>query len=292
MGNPAYQRAGERAVEQALTLIRARHESGLVPAHMHYHNSAHTKGVVRRARAIGVAMGMPPRHLLLTDIAAAYHDVVQRWVPVEMQGGVVMRRRLAGRDEVASAHEAVEAMADLGVDFTSEEMGIVASAIVATIPGWDGEAGTVSQPFLVSHPVVSAVAMADLGAAGMDAEGFGRDGPALFAEENLDLIIAVMRADRRGDIPPAAQKRYRSRYIEWLDIQPAFANGRRARMETGELNGFATDVRKRLFTLFSRFDDSVAIAEEAVTRARALDFVTLMRQLDARAFPEEPREDG
>jgi hypothetical protein len=288
MANPELERAGEQAVSQALALIRERHESGRVPDHMHYHNSAHTAGVIERARTLGAAMGMSDRHMLLTVIAAAYHDVVQRWIPLRKEDGAVMRRRQTGRDDVASAHEAAEAMAGRGIVSTAEEQGIVASAIVATIPGWDVGAATVCQPFLIEHPVISALALADVGAAGMDPDTYGRDGPALFAEENIDVMTAVMAARRVSDIPAADQARYQSRYINWLKVQPGFARGRRQRLENGELDGFPPDVRDRVLGLMSHFDESVAIAEAAVARAEKLDFVTLMRQLDSRAFPDEP----
>lgn len=287
MSNAELERAGEEAIARAMRVIRERHESGQVPDHMYYHNWAHTAGVIERAQAIGVAMGMSERDLLLTTVAAAFHDVVQRWVAIEHEGGVVMRQRLAGRDEVASAQEAVEAMQMLGVTFSPKERGIVASAILATIPGWDADSATVCQPFLVSHPVVSAVAIADLGSSGMDPAIYFRDGPALFAEENLDLMAAVMSADRASDIPPDRQDSYRSRYLAWLGVQPGFARGRRQRLETGELDEFAPEVRGRILALFSQFEESIALSEAAVRRARDLDFVALMRQLDQRAFPGE-----
>lgn len=283
-----FERAGQIAVDRALALIRSRHESGRVPDHMHYHNSAHTAGVVRRARAIALTMGLSDRHVLLTNIAAAWHDVVQRWVPVDQGDGTILRRRLAGRDEVASAHEGVEAMADLGVTFTPEDMGIVASAIVATIPSWDGDVGTVAQPFLIAHPVITAVALADVGAAGMEPEVYALDGPALFAEENLDVMATVMAAERLGDVASTDQARFRDRYIDWLNVQPDFARGRNIRMRNGELDGLPGPVQDRLLNLFSGFDASVVLAETAVARARALPFVPLMRQLYPRAFPGEP----
>jgi hypothetical protein len=152
---------------------------------------------------------MTDRQLLLTVIAAAFHDSVQRWMAVEGEGGVVTRKRLTGRDEVASAAEAVEAMAGLNVRFSPDECGIVASAIIGTIPGWDGEFSTVCQPFLIEHPVIRAVALADLGSAGMDPIMYRRDGPALFAEENLDLMEAIMSARRAGDVAGTNQQFYR-----------------------------------------------------------------------------------
>lgn len=281
---PAIER---QIVDRALDLIRDRFESGRVPEHMHYHNSVHTAGVVDRARAIGAAMAMSERDMLLTVIAAAYHDSVQTWHAMAKEGGVVTRQRHTGRDEVASAHEAIEVMAGLGPRFTALENGIVASAIIGTIPGWDTDAATVSQPFLVAHPVVKAVALADLGAAGMDPDMYCRDGPALFAEENLDVMEALTSARRAADLPPGRRRFYRSRYIAWLQIQPGFALGRQKRLLGDELDGLADEGRARVLGLFSRFDESIAAAEEAISKAEALEFVPLMRQLDPAAFPEE-----
>lgn len=276
-----------RVVESALALIRERFESGLVPHHLHFHNSVHTAGVIERARAIGAALAMSERHILLTVVAAAYHDSIQRWYPVHGEGGVVTRKRFTGRDEVASAHEAVEVMSTFHPLFTAEEMGIVASAIIATIPGWDGDACTVAQPFLVEHPVIRAIALADLGAAGMDPDMFGRDGPALFAEENIDLMEAITEARSADEISQPAQGFYRARYIGWLKIQPGFARGRQQRLHETELEGLDAEARDRVLALFSRFDESVEVAEETVRRAEAADFVTLMRQLEPSAFPDE-----
>ena len=39
--------------------------------------------------------------------------------------------------------------------------------------------------------------------------------------------------------------------------------------------------------LFCEFDESIALSEAAVARARDLDFVPLMRTLDPRAFPDD-----
>lgn len=286
MRDPVFARAGEAALAKAMTTIRSRYESGRVPDHMYYHNCAHTAGVVARAQVIGEVMGLSEREHLLALVAAAYHDVVQRWDAVERPGGIVFRQRQVGRDEVASAHEAVEAMATLGIAFRPEEYGIVASAIVSTIPSWDPEIGTVAQPFLVAHPVVSAVGMADLGAAAMSPETFGRDGPALFAEENIDLMKAVMAAPRADDVSGADQSLYRERYLDWLDAQPAFARGRQQRLLGEEIAGFDAPMRARLTALFNRFDDSAALARQSADHARTLAFAPLMRQLDARIFPE------
>jgi hypothetical protein len=288
-GDSEIRKAERQVIDQAIALIRERHESGRVPDHMHYHNSEHTIGVIGRARLIGQALGMSDRQLLLTAIAASFHDTVQRWVANEGEGGVVTRKRLTGRDEVASAGEAAEAMAALDLRFTPDEYGVVSSAIVGTIPGWDNAAATVCQPFLIEHPVIRAVALADLGSAGMDPVMYGRDGPALFAEENLDVMEAVMAAERVGEIPEASQQFYRARYLAWLRVQPGFARGRESRLDAGELDGLEPAAQARVRALFCRFDESVAVAESAIAAAQTLAFAPLMRQLDVRAFPAEPR---
>jgi len=276
------------AEKLALDVIRQRFEGGKVPDHMHYHNSEHTAGVVARARAIGHAVQMSDRDLLLLVIAAAFHDTVQFWSPEHRPDGSIYRRRHAGRNEVASAYEAIEAMTQLGVDFAPEEQGLVASAIIGTIPGWDHECATVVQPFLVEHGVVRSPALADIGAAGMDPAMYRLDGPALFAEENIDIMAALGRARRAGDIPEATQRAYRERYVTWLKVQPEFARGRRECLHEGELDGLDDASKERVLSLFRHFDESIAASEAAVREAETLDFVPLMRQLDPRSFPDEP----
>lgn len=285
---PSIYAAAEAKVEAiALDSIRDRFESGRVPDHMHYHNSAHTAGVISRARAIGRAIDMPDRDLLLLVIAAAFHDIVQYWSPDPRDDGSIYRRRHAGRNEVASAFEAIEAMTQLDVDFMPEEQGIVASAIIGTIPGWDHECATVVQPFLVEHGVVRALALADIGSAGMDPAMYRLDGPNLFAEENLDIMGTLGRVRQSSDISQADQDAYRGRYVAWLRVQPEFARGRRECLVNGELDGLDEEHKARVEGLFCHFDQSIAAAEAAALDAETLPFVQLMRQLDPQAFPDE-----
>ena len=71
-----YAAAEAKAEALALDVIRARFETGRVPDHMHYHNSEHTAGVIVRARAIGRAIDMPDRDILLLVIAAALRSAL------------------------------------------------------------------------------------------------------------------------------------------------------------------------------------------------------------------------
>jgi hypothetical protein len=122
----------------------------------------------------------------------------------------------------------------------------------------------------------------------MDPIMYRRDGPALFAEENLDLMEAIMSAPRARNIAATNQQFYRARYLAWLNVQPGFARGREFRLDNGELDGLEPAAHARVRALFRHFDETVAEAEAAVATAQALAFVPLMRQLDPRAFPDEP----
>jgi hypothetical protein len=276
----------EAAADKALGLIRDRFEGGGTPKHMHYHNRVHTRGVIDKSLEIGAALGLSERELMITGIAAAFHDTVQDYAKVPKDNGAVNRVRFAGSNEIASAKEAMDWVAEAGAPLNPEEKGLIGAAILATIPGWGVPYSTVIQPFLKpdSHKIVRAVALADLGSSGMDPDMFLTDGPNLFAEENLDVTEALEKASSPDEIDEATQESYRARYIGWLKIQPGFARGRQryfAEVESASLEG---EDKERLQALFSRYEESIAAAEQALARAEAADFVTLMRQLDPKAF--------
>lgn len=283
--------AGEIVASQTIVLIRSRYEDVPFERRLFYHDTFHTHGVRQRALGIARAIGLSVRHLMLTDIAAAFHDSVQVSHAVERGNGTVIRQRHAGQNEVASTQEAVDAMSSSDTEFTPEEYGIVASAIIATIPAWSADFGTVIQPFLTScsHPVARSVALADLGAAGMDHACFARDWRTLFAEEQLDIMASLRTAQLANDVDTATQESYRARYVSWLESQAGFARGRRA-MLNHELDGLADTVaRQRVHALFSHFGESIELANDASKLARTQDFVPLMRQFLPTAFPGEGR---
>lgn len=257
-----------------------------------YHSIEHTVGVRRRARIIGEAFELSPRELLLVDIAAAFHDVVQHWTFTNTElTGPVMRKRSAGRNEVASAQCAVEAMhvAPTPVIYSAEEVGLVASAIMATIPEWCDKYQSVRQPFLNrgSHAIVRAVAYADLGEAAMEPEAFAKSGLAIFAEDNLDVMRYLATVRSANDLHEQRRTNMRERLLDWLATQPQFALGRQTIMNEEDLRGLG-DVRWLLKRqVLNRFDDSVALAKEMVRTATTLEFVPLMRLLNPNAFPDD-----
>ena len=105
---------------------------------------------------------------------------------------------------------------------------LVNQAILATVPGWDAENETVSQPNLTPNApaVVRAVALADLGIAGMEPATFVETGDQLFREENLDIARTLRRTGRSGDLPAGTLEGFKARMLAWSRSQPGFVRGR------------------------------------------------------------------
>jgi hypothetical protein len=162
--------------------------------------------------------------------------------------------------------------------FHEQDSALVTQAILATLPGWDAAHHTASQPRLsaAAPPVVRAVALADLGSAGMDGAAFVEGSDQLFREENLDIGRALRHCATRGDLSRAVLEGYKARALAWARFQAAFARGRRARlpMELGNLSGAA---RAALQALFCRFEEAIAAAEEAVRVREALPAWEVLR---------------
>jgi hypothetical protein len=265
-------------VEYALSLIRSRYEGNANPDNdLPYHSAEHTAGVIRRTGALLRAMGAAGQECRLGLLAAAFHDTVQCWEANPTSEGQVMRRRLTVQNEAHSAAEAVDWMRRAGC-FDEQDSALVTQAILATIPGWAAEHNTVSQPRLsaAAPPAVRAVALADLGSAGMDGAAFVAGGDQLFREENLDIGRALRHCATRCDLGRAVLEGYKARALVWARFQATFARGRRARLPTelGDLRGAA---RAAVQALFCRFEEAIAAAEEAVRVREALPAWEVLR---------------
>ncbi|MEK7602442.1 MAG: HD domain-containing protein [Patescibacteria group bacterium] len=276
----------ERAQEHALELVRARFETGPEENRLAYHNSSHTEGVIRRALKIAEALELSEEQKRLVVIAASFHDVVQEWEPQDKGEGVVFRKRKIGDNERAAAEEAVAWMKEQeDGDFTEADYELVRSAIQITEPDWDIDNKTVMQKGLneTTDPTIRAAVLADLSSGAMEPETFKEEGRQLFIEEQLDIIEALKRAESPSDIPEAVQQAYQTRYRTWLSVQEGFVRGREARFKT-ELAGIDEKKIERVHQLFSRFDESIQIANDNVAEANQQDFITFARTLVPGAF--------
>ncbi len=255
---------------------------------MFHHACNHTKDVLSRAALIAAALGLSPHHVLLMQIGAAFHDVVQEWDPVEKGSGVIVRRRRTVLNEEKSVAEARSFMKTLPMNFHEWERKEVDASILATVAEWNEAHQTVVQPNLTvkSHRLVLAVALADLGAAGMDPVSFIRDGWTLFAEDQIDIAMTLSAARRSEDIDEVVQEKYRERFLAWLSTQAAFARGRKE-LFFHEVQGLDVAATQRMRMLFSHFDESIAAADEECDRFETMDFVSLARHLVPDAFPDE-----
>jgi hypothetical protein len=186
-------------IAYALDLLRSRYEGNSDPDEdMPFHCAEHTAGVIHRTAALLRAMGAVEREYQMGLLAAAFHDTVQRWAPATTPDGKVLRRRFSGPNEIDSAAEAVAWMRQADGAFGEPDYELVTRAILATIPGWDAENGTVFQPHLTADApaAVRAVALADLGIAGLDAGAFVMTGDQLFREAEVVVRPELSRSCR------------------------------------------------------------------------------------------------
>lgn len=281
--------AGAHAFSDALELICKRFEKGPDADRLGFHNREHTQGVVRRATKIADAMGLSSREHTLVEIAAAFHDTVQAWEPLHRDNGAVIRQRKAGANEQASAEEAVQWMkSQKDAAFTDDECELVRLAILVTVPSWSAEHSTVVQAALTpdSHPVIRAVALADIGSAGMEPDVFGGEGDALFIEQEMDIIEGIRNAKSPDNVSVENQQRYLTRYRAWLNSQLGFARGRQALLE-GELGNLGDAAKEKVRQLFSRFHDAIKIAETNAKEAEGYSFEQMARRLVPNAFSGE-----
>jgi hypothetical protein len=277
---------GHLAREAALRLIRDRYELGSEQDRLAYHKRHHTEGVVRRALKIALMMGLPEVKRVLVEVAASFHDTVQRWEPEFRPDGTVVRKRFEGDNEQASADEAVAWMQSLsGSPFSDRDCLVVRDAILATVPSWSVEFGTVFQRALTpqTHSVARAVALADLGSAGIEPALFALEADQLFVEQQLDFVQAIREAGSLSDISHDKQESYLQRYRTWLSRQVGFVRGRQALFPM-EIQGLDEAATRRVTKLFSYFGRAIEYSEQNVVAAATMTFSEMVSQLLPSSF--------
>lgn len=281
-----------RGTAEALARIKERFEDADARRNPHdllaYHGHVHTENVMRRVATILRAIADADPSLVgerdgeRGRLAGAFHDVAQEYGKKEERGadgGIVklMRERRRGANEAASVQEALSFMEETNTGegktiFSEEDMRVVAEAIGATVPAYDARRNTVIQPALNegSHIVARALALADLGGAGMDgARHFRDEGAAEFRELNLDIADALAGRARGEPITDERKAAFAQRMAAWFASQPDFARGRKVLLEQ-ELAGLPEAVREALKTkVFAKFDESIAAADERAAAAKA-----------------------
>lgn len=291
---PEAELAADAAVEAALRAIEEDFERAEDPRErLPFHGVEHTSGVIARTEAILSAIRnaapemVDDRVVALARIAASHHDLVQKWEPNEMADGdqkKVMRKRFTAENEAMSAEAALNFMRawneEHGTAFGEDDMEVVRESIDATVPGFDPQKMTVIQPRLKaeSSVIARAVALADLGEAGMDAEAYLKGGDALFREENLDVLEAASNPESLTD---AQKEAMRKRMLGWSKFQPSFARGRMALLEQ-ELASLPEAAREEVKKLFTQFDRSIEGAEAKAKARETMTFEALLTDMGYR----------
>ncbi len=284
----------ESGVSAALQMIADRFENSPDEKNrLAFHNTKHTKDVIRRFDAIidAVKQSDPALYDKRTHdvgrFAAAHHDTVQNWEAVpttnELPNGEIfikiIRKRFGGANEKESTDGALAIMDEINEEvgseiFTEEDRAIVGGGHEATVPGFNPEKGTVIQPNLneQSSLITRAIALADLGTAGMDGpEHFLPEGDALFREENIDIEEAVKHPET---ISPQQKEFFRERMLGWSAFQEKFAAGRSALLEE-ELQPLPEASRAVIEKLFDKFNDSIQAAHAQAEQRKTLTFEEL-----------------
>ncbi len=263
-------------VETALTAVEEKFEkSSGQEYNMPFHNRRHSQLVVDRVKSILEAIRsadpelVTHRDIKLGRLIAANHDTIQNWKKTEDgQTGKMMRTRFAGLNEEASFAELKvrmeEANKKSGSVFSAADFEVVQEAIMATVPSWDAQVGTVVQPGILEKDpsvITLSLALADIGSAGMNTEDFLIDGDALFREENLDILADMNNSDQISSDKKEANIK---RMLNWSKSQTGFARGRQQKFEE-EIKSLPEEAKEKVRELFSHFDESI----ETVSRVAA-----------------------
>lgn len=264
-----------------------------------FHNSRHTKDVIRRTDMVLAAIQEARPDLVgrgersLGRFAGAFHDTVQKYEEARTVDGTqekILRKRFTTQNERASADEAVEFMDTANREagrelFSAKDFETVHGSINVTIPGFDPEKGTVIQPNLKNESSIieRAVALADLGTAGMDGpNAYIQEGRDLFREENLDIFRAfeelgkALGANQESDLPADKVEYYRKRMLAWSAFQSKFAEGRKAKLED-ELNGLPEEAKNAVRVLFSKFGETIEASKKKHEEEKQMSFNELAR---------------
>lgn len=299
-------------LQTAIELVRARFEDAADEKdRLPFHKADHTVEVAVRTRKIleAIRRGSPDtvddRTIQIGQLVGAFHDTVQKWVPNEDNMGPdgskrIMRKRLqtpadptknANPDgykgnETASADEAKAFIDDfnrkrkedgLPEVFTEEDKLVAERAIDHTVPQFEFAKKTVVQPRLTqeSDIISRAVALADLGEAGMDPKGFEKAGDLLFREDNLDILDASKDLNK---LDAQTKEQYRKRMLGWSKFQESFANGRRAELDK-ELEGLPEAAAAEVKKLFDKFDESIKLAAAKAARRENMTVEELIKDM-------------
>lgn len=295
-----FREAVEICGREVLTLIHERYEANPNPEwNFQYHNCEHAKIVAGRVEQIlRIIQENSPqgfvteKDILLGRLIALSHDRIINWEAAtteEQEFSKVTMRRAIGQNEEDSAQELINSMRAANYlsgrqIFFEKDEEIAREAILATIPAFDANLLTVVQPNLKpdASPVAIALALSDIGSAGLDPVQFIKEGDALFREENLD----VLRALTGGESIAEHKKAYfAARMKAWTGFQKVFARGRSLKLND-DLGNLPEKAKEALRELFNKFPESERLVDELINRRSQMTFKELVEDM---GYKNDPR---
>lgn len=277
----------DTGVEKSLKQIRSNYEDRKNPLeNLAFHNSLHTKTIMRRVDKILEVLGADSRTRSNGKLYAGFHDPVQNWKAATTKEGYIRRDRAPFPNEEDSFKMARDYMRGVNVKeeekiFAEEDIALSEEAIMATKasgPGsWDPERQTIVQPNLNERSSLTAraLALADIGGAGMDGGAqYVFEGSTLFREENLDILEALSDAEKSETLTDEQKENFKKRMLAWSNFQPVFAEGRKARFEI-EIGGLPEEAKEALRKLFNKFDESINAAKKKAEERKLMTFEEL-----------------
>ncbi len=259
-----------------------------------FHNTIHTQEVINiteflllQVKALNPNL-VSEKDILLAQLAAAFHDVVQEWKSDEVQADKfkkIMRIRYVPgfiENERKSAMKAEEFMRgenslQAKEVFAENDIKLVKEAINATFSFFDSKEKTFVRPNMVRSTSIVArcVALADLNKSGLDPAGSFSDGDNYFKEINLDILMEL----KNGEIPSRKMRKFiMDRIISWSEGQISFIEGR-DRLLTEELKGAPDELMQVIKNTFTETKMSKSFAQEMLERRLKLNYDDLMKDL-------------
>lgn len=202
------------------------------------------------------------------------HDEVSREDSDDLNPNYGMFKRFTTTNEHESFEELTSFLLSEEAEglFDEDDVQISKDSIYGTIPGFNPEKGAITQPNISenSTEIAIALAMADLGAAGMEgAKKLLPEGDANFREEHMKWSVELRKAAERGsfeNISPDEQAAIMKKIIGWTKFQKKIAADQREffaeRVQWLEARGTDQDTLQALRELFPTFQDDESFQAE------------------------------
>lgn len=269
--------------------ILTRHELAPYPDRQYYHSVRHSLvSVAGRAVRLLAACDASEHEQVLGGLAAVGHDWIQAYQPFpSMDGKAKVRLRDRGPNEDRTADQVVACLTGLcdqhRQPVAEADLSTIRRAIQFTYPDWHREAGTVYQSRFHAAlkdcgKVEWAVAMADILDAAVSPPDYLQAGDLLLLEEEFSIMEECAACRRRDGLPPERQQLFKGRIIDWYRRQPSFAEGRK-KLFPLEISGRTPSEQAVIKRICSRFDDSIALANEKYERRAQWPFWELAQEI-------------